>query len=279
MAPSPQYTNSRSIWDNLAAVETVVAAEPLGLFTDVDGTISEISPSPDEASVSPHARYALASLCRKIGVVAAISGRSAAAVERMVGVEGIVYIGNHGLERRKHGRTLLTIKDSRRTRNDIADVENELTRSLGPMVGLLYENKGLSLSVHYRQCLRPEDVAPQLIAKAREYATSKGLSVRTGKMVLEVRPQAASKGSAVTRISKQYRLGSAIYIGDDDTDVDAFNALHSLDGEKGFQGLSIAVGGTETPSHVLSAADFHLEGVDAVARFLNWLDNRVTEAD
>lgn len=76
----------------------MLALRPLGLITDIDGTISPIAPSPLEARVSPACRRHLAALAKKLELVAVISGRPAVEARDMVGVEGIVYVGNHGLE-------------------------------------------------------------------------------------------------------------------------------------------------------------------------------------
>ena len=95
------------LFDHLDFVESFLALSPLGLITDIDGTISRPAPTPSEAQVSPICRNYLALLSKQIKLVAAISGRSAAKVREMVGLEDIVYIGNHGLERWAKDKAIL----------------------------------------------------------------------------------------------------------------------------------------------------------------------------
>ena len=92
------------LFDRLDVVSETLDMAPVGLFTDVDGTISEIAPAPAEAVVSAVCRESLIFLAGKLALVAAVSGRSAADTRRLVGVDGIVYVGNHGYERWDGGR-------------------------------------------------------------------------------------------------------------------------------------------------------------------------------
>src|SRR3954454_4110447 len=87
-------------------VEAVVAAcmevlrdTPSAVVTDIDGTISAIAPTPAEAMVDPGAKAALDLLARKLAVVVVVSGRAPRDAAAMVGLPGVVYVGNHGLER------------------------------------------------------------------------------------------------------------------------------------------------------------------------------------
>ena len=267
----------KSLWNNLASVEAVIGTTPLGLLTDVDGTISEIAPSPEKAAVAPETRRLLESFCRKVAVVAAVSGRSAQDAQKMVGVEGMVYFGNHGLESRKGKHTRVALKGARKARQDISEALQELRQSLHNVPGLIFENKGLSASIHYRLSPEPETIAKRLLEEAAYYALPRGLESRIGKMVVEIRPRVASKGSVVKRLVRRFRLGGAIYFGDDDTDVEAFQAIHSLVKRKGFLGLTVAVLSTEIHERVLPTADFYLDGVADVVQFLKWLDDRLTE--
>src|SRR5688500_14534441 len=83
----------------------VVRAAPAGLLTDIDGTISQIAPRPEEAIVAEPARQALRRLGRQLAVVGVVTGRSAAAGEALVKVPGLTYVGNHGLEWTRAGAT------------------------------------------------------------------------------------------------------------------------------------------------------------------------------
>ena len=264
-----------SLWGALPLVEAVVAHEPLGLMTDVDGTIAGIAASPWQAEVSPEARRLLTSLCKRLAVVAAVSGRRATEVEGMVGVEGMLYFGNHGLESSQDGRSRTVLRGVRKLRQDIAEAREGLQQRLGGVPGLVFEDKGLAVAVHYRQSPNPEKISGLALKEAKRLALPRGLAVKTGKMVVEVCPKQASKGWSVARLARRFRLSGAIYLGDDETDIDAFRALHSLR-RKGFRGLAVAVRSGESPERLLDAADLSLDGVSEVVGFLQWLDRRLS---
>src|ERR687893_2161216 len=93
-------------------VEAVVTAclevlrqTPSAVVTDIDGTISAIAPTPAEAMVDPGAQAALARLVERLAAVAVVSGRAPQDGVAMVGLPGLIYVGNHGLERIAHGMT------------------------------------------------------------------------------------------------------------------------------------------------------------------------------
>ncbi|HEU4792254.1 MAG TPA: trehalose-phosphatase, partial [Nitrolancea sp.] len=83
----------------------LLSDRPAGLITDLDGTISRIAPAPELAEVEPAARDALRVLAERLDLVAIVSGRSAADAQRLLQLDRVVYMGNHGLERRARGRT------------------------------------------------------------------------------------------------------------------------------------------------------------------------------
>ena len=91
------------LFDHLDSVRKALVVSPFGLITDIDGTISEIAPVPQEAQVSPVCRGSLVILTEQLELVAAISGRPAVEAREMIGIDGMVYIGNHGLERWEGG--------------------------------------------------------------------------------------------------------------------------------------------------------------------------------
>jgi len=81
-----------------------VLSHPFGLITDIDGTIAELAPTAEAVRVDPGCAKHLRSLVSRLPVVAAISGRLAKVARGIVGVDGIVYYGNHGLERWSEGQ-------------------------------------------------------------------------------------------------------------------------------------------------------------------------------
>ena len=253
----------RYIFDHLDAVKELLARSPFGLITDVDGTISEIAPSPPEARVSPACREHLAGLTNTLELVAAISGRPVLEVREMVGIEGMVYIGNHGLERWHEG----TVEFSPGAEKYAAKVLTALDElgNLLDLEGLIYENKGVALAIHYRLCPDREHARQTILKMVETSAFASQFRVLEGKMVVELRPPTeVNKGTAVIDLVGKYQLRGGIYIGDDTGDRDAFRVMH----RKGFS--SVCVIADETPDDVSREADYSVNGVTDVARFLKW---------
>ena len=254
----------RDIFDHLDSVGELLARSPFGLITDVDGTISEITPSPQQARVSPACREHLAELTNTLELVAAISGRPVLEVREMVGIEGMVYIGNHGLERWHDG----TVEFSPGAEEYHAKVLAAL-EELGDLLaleGLTFENKGVALAIHYRLCPDRERARQTILEIVETSALANQFQILEGKMVVELRPPLeVTKGTAVEDLVERYQLRGGIYMGDDIGDIDAFRVMH----QKGFSSLCVIA--DETPDDVSREADFSVNGVSDVARFLKWL--------
>ncbi|TET75334.1 MAG: trehalose-phosphatase [Dehalococcoidia bacterium] len=253
------------LFDHFDSVRKLLSLAPFGLFTDVDGTISEIAPSPAEARVSPICRQSLAVLAKHLAVVVAISGRPAAEAREMVGIDEMVYIGNHGYERWVGGVVEL-VPGVGDYPAGIKAVLDEL-RKLISIEGIILENKGPTASIHYRRCRDREAALKAIISAVGGLARASDLRVSLGKMAVELRPPLeVSKGTAVFSLIREHYLSGAIYLGDDLTDVDVFVAFH----QKGlpFKGLAIGVIGEETVPQVARQADFTVNGVGDVERFL-----------
>lgn len=258
------------LFDNLDAVRKLLDLSPFGLITDIDGTISEIAPYPDEARVSPICREQLAILSRQLELVAAISGRPALEARDMIGIDGMVYIGNHGLERWEDG-VVKFVDGLQGYTEKVVAAQDEL-RTLLAMDGITFEDKGVALAIHYRSCLDPESARRSVLETIRASAIADEFQTMEGKMVVELRPHLrVNKGTAVEALITGYRLKSGIYLGDDSSDVDAFTVMHQ--GE--LKGLALAVTGEETPHQVAMKADYSLNGVSDVERFLIWLAGAV----
>ena len=262
------------VFNHFNTIRKVLELRPFGLFTDVDGTISEIAPSPAEAKVSPTCREALATLAGILPVVAAVSGRSAVEARKMVGIDNIVYIGNHGYERWTKGKTeLLPGVEEYPAR--ITAVLDGLAGNIA-IDGIIVENKGPTAAVHYRRCRDHEAALKSILAAVEEPVKANGLKISLGKLVVELRPTLeANKGTAVYSLIAEYRLNGAIYLGDDLTDIDVFRAFH---GEGlSFTGLAIGVTGGEIVPDLVQEADFTLNGVGDVERFLKQVAAEVAD--
>jgi trehalose 6-phosphate phosphatase len=253
----------RDIFGHLDAVEELLARSPFGLITDVDGTISEIAPSPQEARVSPACREYLTVLTGELELTAAISGRPVLEVREMVGIEGMVYIGNHGLERWHEGTVEFSPGAEEYPAKVLAALE-ELGNVLA-IEGLNFENKGVALALHYRLCPDRERARQTILEIVETSALANQFRVLEGKMVVELRPPTeVNKGTAVKDLVERYQLRGGIYMGDDTGDRDAFRVMH----RKGFSSLCVVA--DETPDDVSQEADFSVNGVSDVARFLKW---------
>ena len=243
---------------------------PFGLFTDIDGTISEIVATPEEATVTPGCRSALESLARKLTLVAVVTGRDVHTARRMVEVEGAVYVGNHGLERWQRDELHVT-PEAVSYRDRIAEAARQLRQRL-PLPGVVVEEKGIGLTVHYRGTEDWDRAHATVRVAIQELGVGEWLEVLSGKAGLDLRlPIGVDKGTAIYDLAREYRLGGAIVLGDDITDVDGFRAVGRLAVEGDFLGVSVAVVGGETPEEVERGATYLLQGVKEVEEFLTRL--------
>ncbi len=200
-------------------------------------------------------------LCR----IAIVSGRALTDVKQKIGIESLVYIGNHGLEiEGPEIRHSVTISDA--YLKTLQAVKVELQAVINSYKGAFIEDKGLTLSVHFR--LVDIEGIIELRNKARAivlpYSMKNMIKVRSGKMVLEIRPPVLwDKGKAALWLIEKWRpvvkddAAIALYCGDDATDEDAFRVLAD-------KGITIVVG-----AHDGSAAQYFLNTQDEVNDLLS----------
>lgn len=199
------------------------------VFFDFDGTLSDIVDDPDAARPVAGATEALAKLADGCPV-AVLSGRDLADVTNRVGVPGIWYAGSHGFE--------LTAPDGTHHQNDAAaaaipvleQAAARLRDQLGGIPGVVVEHKRFGVAVHYRNAER--DRVGEVLAAVRAAGRRDALRVTTGREVIELRPDLDwDKGKTLRWvIDHLHRAGSGsltpVYLGDDITDEDAFDAVH-----------------------------------------------------
>ena len=240
-----------------------------GLITDVDGTISPIVDVPDEARVTPRNLELLADLQAKLTLTAVVSGRSAEDVHQRVDLPGLVYVGNHGMEQWQDGN-LIVLPTAAAYRSNLSAAVPEIKRIL--IAGMRFEDKGATLSVHYRQTGNPEKVAENLTLSMQSIAEKHGLYLTQGRMVFEFRPPVKiDKGTAFEELIKTYRLNGAFYLGDDTTDVAVFLAAQRLRESGQCLAYGLGVESQGTPQAVLTEADYLIQEVAGVESFLDWL--------
>lgn len=229
-----------------------LAAEPgqAAVLLDVDGTLAPIVDVPADAVVPAETRTELERLRGRYALLACISGRSSADAERVVGIDGLVYIGEHGLE---------LAPEARQWRNRL----HELAATVAwPDVEL----KPLSVTFHYRRA-DDEAEALRLLDAVATRAEREGFVPRFGRKILELRPPVeADKGTAVAHVLAERGLRRALYAGDDTTDLDAFRALDDLE-----LGVRVAVTSAEVPSLLADSADVVVQGTPGLLSLLRAL--------
>ena len=141
---------------------SIVRRARLGLVVDFDGTISEIAPTPSAARISDGNAGALRSLVEKLTLVSVVSGRQAADLRDLVGLEGVVYVGNHGVEY-LDGDRLEIAPEAEGYRDRIRDALAHL-RSVADGEGLIWQDKRYGASVHYRLAPDPDEARGRLAA-------------------------------------------------------------------------------------------------------------------
>lgn len=264
-------------FDNLCkAVDRLLTGRRVGLLTDMDGTISRISPTPGEATVSTLCRQYLGDLAENGILVAIISGRTAKETQRMVDIDRAIYYGNHGLERLEK----TTLYHAPELEHFPSLIQKTLCRLKKRLVipGIIVEDKKYSIGIHYRLASDENHARDTILAAIKGIAELESFQIQEGKLVVEIRPELAiTKGSAVRELVHQYGLEVVFFLGDDITDVDAINALSDLRGNDRCEGLSIAVLGKDSPEILEKSADFTLNGVNGVEDFLHWLSASVAK--
>ena len=240
-----------------------------GLITDVDGTISSIVDVPDKARVTPRNLELLAKLGKLLPLAAVVSGRSAEDVYQRIGLPGLVYIGNHGMEQWQDGKAIV-LPAAASYRDALLEATHEINPILVP--GMRFEDKGATLSVHYRQTSDPEKVANELASSMQNIAQDHGLKLTQGRMVFEFRPPVEiDKGTTFEELIKTHRLDAAFYLGDDTTDVAAFYSARRLRESGQCLAFGFGVESDGTPKVVLAGADYLVQDVAGVESFLSWL--------
>jgi trehalose 6-phosphate phosphatase len=237
------------------------------VFFDFDGTLSDIVDDPDSARPVAGAVEALRKLAAQCPV-AVLSGRDLADVTKRLGLPGIWYAGSHGFE--------LTAPDGTHHQNDAAAAAipvleraaAELRDQLGSIPGVRVEHKRFGVAVHYRNAAR--DRVGEVAAAVRVAGQRDGLRVTTGREVVELRPNVDwDKGKTLRWVIDHLREAQSggplvpIYVGDDITDEDAFDAVRQ-------DGIPILVRHTEDGDRA-TAALFALDGPAQVGEFTDRL--------
>ncbi|HYJ12768.1 MAG TPA: trehalose-phosphatase [Thermomicrobiales bacterium] len=260
-----------SIADVAAAVTATLQQHPSALLSDFDGTLSQVSPTPDTAEAAPGAGQTMADLASKLALTAIVTGRGITDVSQRLAAPGLVYVGNHGLEWLVGGEHHVH-PAGQAARKVLAEALRDIDQRLRAHVsleGVIFEDKVYSASIHYRLAPDPMAVRTILAPVMQEVATEYGFWVSEGKMVFELRPgEAVNKGSATEQLLVDHGIRSAVFLGDDVTDADAFLVLRRLRETEGISAVAVGVLTLDTAPQVIDAADYLLDGVDDVVAML-----------
>jgi len=258
-----------SVWPKV--VQQLKDARHILLLTDYDGTLTPIVERPELASLSKEMRQLLQALAhQRRFTVGIISGRALVDLMNKVNIGGIIYAGNHGLEIKGMGVSFVNPL-AEEMRPILRIVHHVLRRTLGTIRGVLVEDKGLTLSVHYRLV----DKGKTKEVKSKFERTVGGIQaldkvrITSGKKVYEIRPAVDwDKGKAVKLLMKKFGKGGRqsgllpIYLGDDLTDEDGFRVI-----EKYGRGISVFVGDAKQDT----TARYFLKSPTEIAQFLSLL--------
>jgi len=215
------------------------APERTAVLLDVDGVLAPIVEVPQDAAVPPATQDELRRLNERYALVACISGRPSTDARRVVGLDELVYVGEHGLE---------LVPEAQEWRD-------RLVAFAATVAWEDVEHKPLTVTFHYRRA-EDEAEAERFLQAVATRARGTGLVARSGRKVLELRPPVgAHKGTAVTHLLGARGLERALYAGDDTTDLDAFRALAALE-----VGVAVAVASAEGPAELREAADLVVGG-------------------
>jgi trehalose 6-phosphate phosphatase len=231
-----------------------VVADGIALFLDMDGVLAPMAPTPDAVVPTARRTAALKAVeARLSGRVAIVSGRTIAEIDRISDHALVSGSGVHGLERRlKDGSIQRKTADA-----GVAEVMAAFEAFAADRPGVIVEDKGVSVGLHYRQA---PDEARAAQALAVQLQSETGLTLQPGHMVLELKTPGADKGTAVTAFMQEapFKGASPVMLGDDLTDEYGFEAAAALGG------YGVLVGPERE-----TAARYRLDDVDAV---LTWLE-------
>lgn len=230
------------------------------LFLDFDGTLVELAEAPDAIRVSPGLDDLLERLKTRLdGRLAIVSGRGLRDLDRHLRCSGIAMSGSHGLELRLANGGGPDASEPQA----LAEARERISRFAEANSRLLVEDKPVSVALHFRRAPEQEEKVSEFMA---DLAASTGLVVQEGKMMVELRPGGADKGDALRTLMMEPEFAGArpVFVGDDITDEDAFEAAAAMGG------AGILVGPPRK-----SAAEWRLPDVAAVA---SWLEQAAKEA-
>jgi trehalose 6-phosphate phosphatase len=237
---------------------------------DYDGVLAPIVPEPTEAVPAPGAIEVLGRLAGRVGTLAVVTGRPAAQVVELGGLDsvpGLVVEGQYGAEHWAAGE-LSTPDDPPEVVAARAALPDALAKA-GADPRVWVEDKRLALVVHVRRCPDPDAELARLQPVLHDLAAEYGLEPHPGKRVMELRPPGFDKGGVLRRLAGTTHPSAVLFAGDDVGDLPGFAAVAELR-ETGIPGLTVASASAEA-AEVAEAADIAVDGPAGVVTLLTRL--------
>jgi trehalose 6-phosphate phosphatase len=252
-------------------LRTVLEQRPLGLVFDIDGTLSTFARVPDEARLDAGVAELLEQVSQ-YAHLAIITGRGLEDAVRIVNIDGLTYIGTHGLEWSDglpphHSVQLLS--EARPYVKPGAYLLDYAEKELATLQGLVIQRKHIGGTLHYRLARDPQYARARIFAALEEPARHVGMRLREGKRVVEIlAPLNVNKGHGLRRFVERYGLRGVLFAGDDLTDLDAVLEIERLRRE-GLAALSVVVQYNDTPPEMLEHADIRVQHVAGMIELLS----------
>jgi trehalose-phosphatase len=257
--------------EHLADLTRRLDGKRLVLFFDYDGTLTPIVQRAEAATLSTAMRSLLRELARRV-IVAIISGRDLADVRKMVQLDELYYAGSHGYDVAGPGDLRMQQAQAQEYLPDLDAARGELEVRLKTIGGAWVEQKRFAIAIHFREAAASDE--PRIERAVDEVRDAHPrLRKKGGKKIFELQPDVAwDKGRAVHWLLEQLELKRPdvlpVYVGDDVTDEDAFQALPD-------RGLGIRVGPPDEPTY----AAFYLRDTDELEQFIRDLLSRLKESE
>ncbi len=259
----------------ISAALAPLSADPgrAAIFFDLDGTLAPIVDRPEDAAVPGRTRELVERIAGRYLSAGVVTGRRASEARRILGLDQLIYVGNHGFELMMAGHSEpepapALAGEADRAPRFVAALASDRLRS----AGLRVEDKAAIQALHWRGA-DDEDAAERLAAEIGAEAEAEGLHTHRGRKVVELRPAVElDKGVGLRSVLRLLPAQSAFYAGDDRTDVDAFQALAEMASAGRLErAVRVAVISDETPAEVADAADLAVDGPEGFVAVLEGL--------
>jgi trehalose 6-phosphate phosphatase len=270
-AYTESMNNTHPWQQHTEALLNLIAKPRFGIISDFDGTLSHFVTRPDAGAMTPANVQTLDTLAETVTVIALVSGRGAEDLYGRFPRPWGVYYGNHGMESWRDGG----LRVAPEAASWLEPLQALLAAFGQPDIpGVFVENKGVSASIHYRMAGDTAGTRQILYERLHPLIEQYGFRLSEGQFIWEVKPPVSlSKGTAAQAIVDEYQLQSALFLGDDITDIHAMQQLRRLAGDpaSNLSALSVGVIHPTTPAAVYESCDLTADGVDDTEVLLAWI--------